>query len=863
MTCWQATCAFVLTFLGATTIAAQDAARATSVCGAAVPGPATLPPSDSGPVVYLIAPCFSKQGGTAVVEPQTYLYYIHLRPSQPSRGVWVAYDDAAESLIREDFRRLWATNFLDDLSVEVLDHVFANGVIGKLVIYHLEERQRLRLVSYQGNTAISITDIDEKLREQDLALRLDSFLDERRVSRVKDVIRRLLSEKGFLDSRVTHEVTTLPGGPKLVSLTFTIDQGPTYRIRQIEFVGNTAVSDAALRDQMKVNREQWLLSFVTRRGAYKADSFAEDAEALVAYYRERGHLRARIGNPDVRTLQDSSDGKTRFVELRIPVTEGPAYRVGAFTVADNTVVPSDALVPLFEVKSGDIYDERRIRKGFEKAREAYGARGYFEFTAYPEFAFSDGAAEPPEGASQAAQSAPPPSSTSAVEAAQPPPTVNVTLHMQEGEQYFVNRLTFIGNTTTRDQVIRREMQIAERGVFNTEALKYSIRRLNQLGYFKPIGERDGQEAVQVEKTPNEKGMVDVTLKLEEQNRNQMTFGAGMSGIDGIFVNASYSTSNFLGRGETLQLTAQTGSRSNNYQIGLTEPYVFDRALTLGATLFSRKIDYLLSTNVVGYSEVRAGWNLTGGIPVGRFARLFGTYGYEVIDVAVREDLLDEDSGTSNPGDPRFNPLLDEGRHIESRVGPSLVFNTVDNPFTPRSGRKLTTSFEVSGGFLGGTTNYMRPEVEGIWYFPHTSRTALGIRAMGAWIRPFGSTKELPSYRRYFLGGENQIRGVDIRTVGPLDEDDRALGGNKYVLFNIEYYFDIAGPVRALAFHDAGQAFKEGDRIDLRQLRTSSGGELRVLLPVVNVPFRFIYAWNIYRDTFQPERAFKFAVGTTF
>jgi outer membrane protein insertion porin family len=122
---------------------------------------------------------------------------------------------------------------------------------------------------------------------------------------------------------------------------------------------------------------------------------------------------------------------------------------------------------------------------------------------------------------------------------------------------------------------------------------------------------------------------------------------------------------------------------------------------------------------------------------------------------------------------------------------------------------------------------------------------------------------LPYYLRYFLGGEYQIRGVDIRTVGPTGEGNRAIGGDKFVLFNAEYYFDLFGPVRALLFHDAGQAFAESERVDLKQLRTSSGVEVRVIVPMLNVPFRLIYAWNVYRDVFQPARAFKFAVGTTF
>jgi len=213
--------------------------------------------------------------------------------------------------------------------------------------------------------------------------------------------------------------------------------------------------------------------------------------------------------------------------------------------------------------------------------------------------------------------------------------------------------------------------------------------------------------------------------------------------------------------------------------------------------------------------------------------------------------------------PVFNPFLDEGRHTESKITPSFIYNTVNHPYQPRSGMKVSLSMPVAGSFLGGTFNYVKPELETIVYIPHTRKTALGLRFNGGMVRPFGSTAKLPYYNRYFLGGETQIRGVDIRTVGPTDSQNRAIGGDRFVLFNAEYYFDLFGPVRALVFHDAGQAYSERQRLDLTRMRTSSGVELRMMMPMLNVPFRLIYAWNTYRDSFQKPRTFKFAVGTTF
>ena len=840
--------------------AQSDALASRTVCNLPVPPPAQPPPAGNPPVVFLIVPCFDRQGHVSMVEPETYLHYIHTRVSRPSVKEWVTYDERAIQSVLDDFKRLWATGFLDDLSIEAVDYPFANGVVGKMLVYHLEERQRIKMVNYEGMDHLEQSKLEERLRELDLMVRIDTFVDQTRVKRIRTTIVEMLGELGFPDASVTAELRPLPGGPKAANLTFAVAEGPQTKIRRIEFQGNSAYSDGQLESAMKQNQSKRWFPIPRFSSTYKQGGFEEDAERIVSFYRDRGYLAARVGQPSIRTLEDSADGETRWIALDVPLTEGEQYRVGAFTVEGATSVPTDYLASLFNVRRGDVYSEKEIREGLNKARELYGALGRFEFTAYPDL-------DPKAGGSEGS-------------------IVNVTLRVNEGPRYTINRITFVGNTTTRDQVIRRELRVYEGSVFNSEALKLSIRRLNQLGYFKPLEEQKG---VQVDKTPNEPEKVDLTLKLEEQNRNQLSFGAGVSQYYGLFLNASYATTNFLGKGETLSIAVETGSRSNSYQASLTEPYVFDRPISVGASVFSRKSDIYLYSSKPEYSEVREGATVTFGIPVRSFSRLFSGYTYEVIDSAAGDAITDaqnaaatSDASTSASSTvtittasgtttytrttvptPTLRFVIEEGRHVESRVEPTFVFDTVDNPFMPRRGMRLSAESRIAGGGLGGTVNYLRPEVEGIVYVPHTRRTAIGVRAQFGYLRPYGGTETLPYYLRYFLGGENQIRGVDLRSVGPIDDNNQLIGGNKFVLFNAEYYLDIMSNVRALAFHDAGQAFDEDTRINLRELRTSSGVELRVVLPVFNMPFRLIYSWNKYRDAYQPARGFRFAVGTTF
>jgi outer membrane protein insertion porin family len=219
-------------------------------------------------------------------------------------------------------------------------------------------------------------------------------------------------------------------------------------------------------------------------------------------------------------------------------------------------------------------------------------------------------------------------------------------------------------------------------------------------------------------------------------------------------------------------------------------------------------------------------------------------------------------------------IEDFGKRRESRLSPSVVYNTVDNPYTPRRGMKLSLSGQVTGGPLGGTLNYLRPDIEGIFYIPHTKKTSLGIRAQFGMIQPFRATAEidpitgrssLPFYLRFYMGGEQQIRGYNIRAVGPREPSSSSLvGGDKFALFNAEYYFDVGGPIRALLFFDAGQSYLKGEKITFRSAVISTGAELRFIMPVLNVPFRLIYAINPNADPlFAEKKTFRFAVGTTF
>jgi len=859
--------------------------------GKPCPEPANLPPVGS-PVLLRCMELVAHPVNETVVEGQTYDYYIKSNRTDSTKRVFAPYDEAS---IKADFWSLWRTGFLDNLWIEVIDEPYANGVEGKHVIFHIEERARVKAVDYMPalgtKTQVETSKIEDQLKEKNVRVNLDSFVDEATIRRVKGIIREVYAEKGYQDVTIEHKLAELPAGPKLVHLTFIINQGPKYKIKAVAFDGNTAFSDSALRSQLKENKPKNWYSFLTSSGTYLEAKFADDADKVQVFYLNKGYVRARVGQPQIETVSTSKDGKTRWIRLRIPVDEGMRYNIGKFDIADNTALRSEFLRAQFKIKEGDVYNYTKISKGLEKARDAYGTLGFWQ--AAPDVDLA------PRGIDM--------STGLPIGPGEPPPIVDVTVRMIEGKQFFVNKITFLGNTTTHDNVARREMRVLEGGVFNTDALKQSIRRLNQLGYFKPLeGKEDEMSVVP---TPGKEGLVDIRLKFQEQNRNQISFGAGVSQFDGFFGQLSFQTSNFLGRGETFAVNLQKGSRARQYQVSFSEPYLLDRPITVGTDVYARQFIYDFQ-----YTQDAKGMNVVLGFPLADYTRLFMTYSYEKIRVYdINEAYLNPIVLGSSPI-LRESLLIDQGgQRRVSKITPSVVYNTINQPIFPSEGKRATASLDIAG--LGGNTQYFQLRTEGIWYIPLefiSKRVSLGLRGEGQWIRPYGNTVTLPIFEKMFLGGEYSVRGFDIRTIGPRDPFSNIVtGGNKSLLFNAELYFNVGGPVRVLGFYDAGQVR------DIRQnfawtenitkvvpptppflsdpfatvvltppgtsalptiqvvdttyaFKTSTGFEVRFFMPVLNVPFRLISAYNpsrrgILTTNFAPVQkfTFRFAVGTTF
>jgi outer membrane protein insertion porin family len=861
-----------------------------------------LPPAGSKPLVRCVIFQFHPVD-QPLIDPDTYGYYIKTRgstlpeaaepatPTTPAKPAvparWVPYD---EDQLQSDWTALWKTNFLDNLWIQVVDQPYANGVDGKEVVFHFEERPKLKGVEYTGSKIVDTSKIEDELKKKGLELRIDSFIDESTVQRVKGVIKQMYADEGYLDATVTPNESSVQGVAKLVILTYHIDQGPQLKIKEVVFDGAKAFTSKKLASQMKDNTAGSFWSFITGSGKYQEGKLGDDVQKVVDFYWQQGYMQARIGLQQIDAIGDSKDGKQRYIRLRLPVDEGDRYRFGKLKITGNSAVRTAYIQSVFKMKEGDWADWKQVTKGMEKLQETYGAGGYFHFGAKPE----------PEFPGRD------PGTNKVIDAATYKPVMDLNLDLVEGKQFLVNRITFLGNTTTHDTVVRRELRLVEGGIFNVEALKNSVRRLNQLGYFKPL---ESDDAVKIDETPGTEGKVDVTLKFQEQNRNQITFGAGVSQLDGFFGQLGFSTSNFLGRGESLGVQLQKGSQAKNYEVSFTEPFLFDRPISAGASVFSRSFIYPTQ-----YTIESTGGTVTGGLPVTPFTRLFLGYSYEVDTVPqsqINPIYLTKQALESDPFLADELLINEGGKRTVGKVSPSLVYDTVNSPLFPDQGQRYVTAFDFAG--VGGNTQFVQTRLEGTWYHRLFPRQSFGIHVQGQYIRPYGDTTIVPIFDRLFLGGEYSIRGFDLRTIGPRDPATGAeVGGNKTLLFNGEYTINVGGPVRLVFFYDAGEVRDTGQSFGLYEpttqfvlppvplltdpfnpglltnpndpsaqphlevtgrtsaIKSSTGMEVRFFMPVLNIPFRLIFAYNpsrvgVLNQNLVLTKSFviKFAVGTTF
>ena len=730
-----------------------------------------------------------------------FLALTSLRPGDP-------YDPAA---VAREYKKIWDSGLFDDLSVEAQD-----GAGGKVILFHVKERPVIATVEFRGSKTLTTSTVLDKLKDNHAEIKSGSVLDYSKIKRTEAALRFMAAEKGYPDAVVTTSVNTL--GRSQVSVVFDIQEGPKARIARVRFAGNKAFSQVRLRYTLKKTRNHWWFSWATRHDIYSESRYFEDVKALRELYESRGYLDVDVGDPIVDTRL-SANGKRKWLTLTIPITEGTAYKLGTVSFEGNHLFTEAELRKGFKFEKGRVVD--KVALGFVmKAIEAkYGEKGYIYATATPIF--------DKDPATRVA---------------------NVTISITEDQQYYVNRIEFFGNTTTRDYVLRREMQVPEQEVFNYKRYQRGLYKLKQTGLF------EVKDDPVITKVPNTR-TVNVEIRGTEASKNELLFGGGYGGVNGFFLSGSFRTYNFLGQGTTLSVNAEFGKVQKLYNISYSDPWFFGKRVGLSTSLYHNKLSY------IQFDQVAIGGSVAVSFPIGDFAGWQVGYKYERSKVQNLQSYF----ATS----PIYTSAYSNS--TTSAAFGAIYYNSVNNPFRPTRGLSLSLNATAAGGPLGGTNYFLKPGLDGAYYLPTFRKQNLAFRTSVGFVTGFDRHR-IPPWERYFLGGESSLRGFRIRSIYPITKDYRIFidpvtgtieGGNRFLLVNTEYVFHIVEQMDVALFADAGNTFHERQRWELGNYRADAGFEIRFFVPMFNVPLRLIYAKNLKRRPGDDFSTFQFTIGLTF
>ncbi len=663
-----------------------------------------------------------------------------------------AGDALDEALLSEDLEAIYNMGWFDDVRVEV-----DKSPEGNTVIFIVQEKPTLREIQFSGNTAVD----DEKLKEN-VDISSGSILNIFKVRRNIKIIESLYKDKNYHNVKVSYKIDPLENNQ--ANLAFEIEEGKKVRIKTITFDGNSAYDSKTLKKLMETD-EKGFFSWLTSSGDLNREELQQDIYQLTAFYHNNGYAEARVGEPEI-------EYRGEWIYILIKINEGPRFKMGQVDLAGDFIVPEEELITHVKVDEEPYYNRDAIRQDVLALTDIYADKGYAHADVFPEIKTD------PESL-----------------------TIDITFHIAKNDPVYFERINIHGNTKTRDKVIRRELKVYEQELYSSKRLKRSVADLFRLDYFEDV-------KVNPRKGSAEDQMI-LDIEVVEKPTGTFTFGGGYSAVDKLYVMASVSERNFLGRGQILELAVQTGGTSRQYTFGFTEPWLFDIPLSAGVDAYKMERDY------DNYDRESTGGALRFGYPLFDYTRGYVKYAYD------RSDITDIS--------PEASPYIFEGKNEESSVSLSAVYDSRNRQFNPSEGSRHSITLKYAG--LGGNIGFAKVTAETGWYFPLFWGTVGFLHAEGGFIEE-NSNKFLPDYERFYLGGINSVRGFDWRDISPVINEDIEIGGTEFLQFNVEFLFPIikeSGLV-GLVFYDAGNAWAdEGESVS--GLRDSYGFGIRWYSPM--------------------------------
>ncbi len=701
-------------------------------------------------------------------------------------------DKLSPAKIDDDVKALYASGDVEN--VKILSESQSGGV--RLIIV-VQTRALYGGVEFRGNTLID----SDKLRKK-VELKVNKSIDEGALQTARQEIQEMYKKKGFSEVTVTYRIgpATSEGYSKVI---YSIDEGTQGVLRDVSFVGNTAFSEAELREVMS-QKEKGLKTLLGGSGSTDSSSLADDVRSIEDKYRDKGFLNARV----VNVAKMRADAK--YVDVVITIDEGGTYLVESLAIQGVQSIPlTTDILPYLKTKAGDRFSGAKLKEDLKLIGDQYGSQGYAEARVTPRL----------EEAGNG---------------------VRVVLDVEEGRQYKIGQIHIEGNENTKDKVIRRELPLEPGQSYDSTKTAVTQRRLENMNYFSSVEVMPLDTSYLDEK--------DLLIRVTEKPTGTINLGAGFSSIDSVtgFFEVTQTNfdlfgwgNDFTGAGQRFRLSLRGGSERRDFSISITEPWFLDQRLALSVEAYYRDLLFLSDQ----YDQTQYGVNLG-------LRKSLGEFTYGVVKLVGEQIQIDSEPTASTAF------LAEDGDFTKVSVGFDIVNDTRDNIFLPRTGHKVSAGFEFAG--IGGDVDDTIFSASAAQFFklPYD-----GILSFSG--KYFQSTNGDHIFTRHFVGGANNLRGFEYRDVGMRDAvSGESLGGTEAYYGTAEVTVPIVEKVRVAAFYDIGEVVGGPGTVG-GGINSDYGIGLRLFV-LGNAPVRLDYAIPVQTDAFNDDGGrFNFTIGAQF
>ena len=701
-----------------------------------------------------------------------------------------------------DLRDIHRMKYFMDVKIDIKD-----GPEGKIVLFIVVEKPSIGEIVFKGNQKLG----EEELKEE-VGITLYAILDDNEnrqsINRLTDFYR----EKGYFNAEIKLTTEALPNNE--VRITYDIIENDKVYIAEIKFLGNKEFDEGDLKDVMK-SSEKGLFSWITDSGFLNKKMLEYDVHMITTFYNNHGFINARVGEPII-TFNEEKE-----IILTIEIEEGKQYGVHNVSIKGDLIMHEDGLLEKVRIGDEGVFNREIVRNDILALKDIYVDAGY----AYAEV-------------------------TPSIRQDDEKYLVDITYLISKGSKVRFERINIIGNTVTRDKIIRRELEAVEGEDFSGGALRVSTENLKRLGFF--------EDVEMVTKKGSRDDLMVLDVKVKDQSTGSFSVGAGYSSENALFATFQIAQKNFLGRGQRLEASATLGGTSTQFNVTFTEPWLFDTRLSGTINLYKVKQQYddytIDDVKYDQYKRNSMGGRLGIGFPLDKideFTRGTSSYTYDDSDI----------------GDVPWNASIEwqdmEGRNVTSSITNGISRDTRDEPWNTHKGSYNNLSFEFAGRFLSGDVNFNKIRLTSAWFFPLFWDTVFLARGNWGYIEERSGGK-LPVYQKFRIGGMNSVRGFEAGDISPRDPiTGDFIGGTRMMYYNLEYRFPLLKEqgITGLVFFDCGNVFTDQEHYTFSGIRKSAGGGIRWYSPMG--PLRLEYGKNLDPLRWEETGKWEFSMGGAF